>query len=175
MFFCTSEWFGGAVEIELKSCSPNEIYVGLIYGRKFSWIMYLLMDGILQERMMHWASAIKDQEKQPFLASKCWDQTLTGFLQTPATWHAQVTASIPALRVPSLNFQSKCVLQSGVGNTTGNIHVERFCSDCAWSQMFIEVREIRCWWTFVDCTPLCLYHLVLLWHASTIQISRDDS
>lgn len=46
-----------------------------------------------------------------------------------------------------MHFQSKCVLQSGVGNTTGSIHVERFCSDYAWSQMFVEVWEIRFWWT----------------------------
>lgn len=57
-------------------------------------------------------------------------------------------------------------------NTTGNIHMERFYSDYARSQMFTEIQEIRFWWT-KDCTPLCLYHLVFLWHASTIQISRD--
>lgn len=43
-------------------------------------------------------------------------------------------------------FQSRYVLQSG-GNITVSIHMERFYPDYAWPLMFIEVEEIRFWWT----------------------------
>lgn len=139
----------------------------LMWERKFSWIIHLLV----QERM-HWASAIKAQEKQPFLASKYRDKTLTGFLQTPATWHAPVTASIPALRVPSLILhvfsEKMCFAKWEVILQVAYIY-KGFIQivpdhNCLLRLKRLDFDEPR------DCTPLCLYHLVFLWHASTIQI-----
>lgn len=151
MFFSTSEWFGVTLEIENKSCSPDEIYVGRIYKRKFSGIMHLLIKGILQERM-YWANAIKDQEKQeqPFLASNYRDKTLTGFLQTSATWHAHVIASITAVRVPSLIlhvflvqtcFVNWELIQQVICIWKGFIHI---MSD---PKCLLRFKRIRFWWT----------------------------
>lgn len=95
-----------------------------------------------------------------------WLPANTCYLACPS--HCQYSCFEGAIPNFACIFRAKVFCKVG-GNTPGNIHMARFYSDCAWHNCLLRFKRLD-FDEPRDCTPLCLYHLVFLWHASTIQI-----
>lgn len=132
-----------------KSCSPNEINVGQICKEK------ILMDyapphGLYSAREDALSQCNQGPRKTAISCQQILRQNLdwlspnTCYLACPG--HCQYSCFEGAIPNFTCIFRAN-VFCKVVGDTTGNINVERFYSDSAWSQMFIEVWEIRFWWT----------------------------